>query len=102
MQCAVDFGAIFAVWVAAAATHGSDAYWSATCAVVLAVELVYPPSLAFAGPFAVVAHSIATSSFDAKHYGAVAVSVLSLAQLRNASLPPWLAALQKRVSARPL
>ena len=94
VQDVVDAGALFAAWIAVAATHGSDAYWAATCAVVLLVEFLYPPSLSVTGTLSVAAHSIATSAFKAKHAGAIAIALLSLAKASNQQ---WLAQRLKRL-----
>ena len=78
VQQALDFGALFAIWVAVTAEHGSDAYWAATCSAALLFEFVFPPSLSVAGVAAVVAHSAIKSTFDAKHAGAIAIALGSL------------------------
>ena len=80
LQRPLDFGAAFATWIAAAAAHGSDLYWAATCAAVLVVELAFPPSLALVGTATVVAHCVVTSTFEAKQIGAIAIALLSLTQ----------------------
>lgn len=89
LQRTVDFGAAFATWIAAAASHGSDFYWAATCAAVLVVELVFPPSLALVGTTTVVAHTIVTSSFEAKQIGAIVIALLSLSQAPNRAWLPF-------------
>ena len=73
----VDLGAVFAVVVAAAASHSADAYWTAICTAVLLFEYVYPPSLLGGGCIAVLAHSLAVREFQAKHIGAVVVALAS-------------------------
>lgn len=83
VQQAVDFGALFALFIAAAASHNQDAYWAATCTVVLIAEFLYPPILSLAGTLAVIAHSIAVGHFEFKHIGSILIALLSLTHLTN-------------------
>lgn len=83
VQRPIDFGALFAAWVAIAATHGADAYWAAVTSVALLVEYLYPPSLALTGLIVVAAHSAVAAAFDAKHAGAIVISLLSLTNLSH-------------------
>ena len=94
VQRPVDFGALFALWVAVAADHDADAYWAATCSAVLLTEFVFPVALSLVGTAAVAAHSIVGAHFDWKHGGGIAVALLSLTHLANRD---WLAQLRKKV-----
>ena len=86
-QRAVDFGALFSIWVSVAASHSADAYWAATVAAALVLELALPVSLALTGPLVVGAHGAIVNSFEVKHIGAILISLASLSQFE---LPKWI------------